>query len=1368
MIFPAGIPSKKNFLFFVLCVCFTITLAAQTPQTAPTTLDEILAKADTLKKDGKLEEQLTLLNEGLQLAISGKSPQHEAKFRLKIARCYYVKKDYQKTEEQLLLALQAQPDFAEGHALLGRVYFLQERWDDAERELIAGLSVERLKPFALNQLFQIAIQKGKEEEALDYSRQHEKLEPESPAVQVQIAMVLRSMKKYEEAEAAFKRSLELKPTSDAYREFGMLRYVQKRDREALQLLREAEKLAPDDEIVHLQLGMVLREMDPKESEIHFKRSIEIKPSPQAYEEYARLVMGFEDRMQEAEGLLKKALELTQTPSPLVLATYASFLAEQDRYEEAIGPLKQAFELQPDSEKVTSMLGMCLVQTGALEEALPYLQRSIQLQQAMGMAAEKEFGFVGFIYEMLGRYQEGENVLLKVYEEGVIKNDPVTQIMGLLGLADLYFKQGLHRAGIEKATEAVSVCKKSPGADTTRMAVDALIALGSQVTVIRDFDLAESSLQEALKIAQSQEEPEFRTSSITKIYLVKGDLYFAKDEYPQAKDFYLKALETAQVPGLVKTQMQILDNLNRLYQRMGEFQKQKESWHTFLDLKFTARTDMDKDDFYDAASRISYRNGKYETALEYDRKRLELQQIKNLPLKVCDILQAIGHDYQALGNPGEALTSYEQALQRIQEHPRVPGEIAATKSAMARVYVTLGDYKRARALLLESKQLYEETHRRDQVVETLVSIADLDYGLGNYKDAFDAYQNAGALFHELEAWLGEAEQYYRMGIIREDEGKYTEALQFLQNALIIEDQRKDVLSGLYTRLSIASQYTYLGELEKAEKQILEAKQIIEEGGAAVIGLHRTVSGTLGELNLKKGNLEEAENLLKQATSSVSWKAWYLLGLVQEKRNEEEKAIESLKTCVEIIEKIRQATLGTPQEGNFRVRYRDIYNTLIELLIRQRKIDEAFYYVELQKLVEFQETIRSRRELSGSKEDEALAKARGYQFRLIDIQKQLSQELSKETQFRDQDLIDNLGKLLSGLEKEFKIYLKEHPEIEAKLQNSPKQLGSIMSSIPEDVVIIQPVILSDRISTLVYTHSARFPVEKQIDAATVNRKIREFYSALRDGSEQEAQEISAQFYDWLISPVENQIDQAKILVVSAAGSLRKIPFQALYNPKKKQYLIERLPVVNLAFLKIDYPDWSRQEIRIRALADPVGDLPGAVQQVERVSKLFFTDAFFHEQATIDKLKWQKGKELFNVLMFATHAEFDDLEPDKSYILFADNKRLTYDTISEYRPTWQDEVRLAVLSACQTAKPFDTDEWAFNSLAQEFDEIGIHSILASLWKVSDTVTSDLIVAFFENIKQGHSMAQALQQAQLKLLHSEYSRPYFWASFILIGDWR
>ncbi|NJN62245.1 MAG: CHAT domain-containing protein, partial [Coleofasciculaceae cyanobacterium RL_1_1] len=97
----------------------------------------------------------------------------------------------------------------------------------------------------------------------------------------------------------------------------------------------------------------------------------------------------------------------------------------------------------------------------------------------------------------------------------------------------------------------------------------------------------------------------------------------------------------------------------------------------------------------------------------------------------------------------------------------------------------------------------------------------------------------------------------------------------------------------------------------------------------------------------------------------------------------------------------------------------------------------------------------------------------------------------------------------------------------------------------------------------------------------------------------------------------------------------------------------------------------------------------------------------------------------------------------------------------------IELLVLSACQTAIG---DKLAILGMAGFAVQSGARATIASLWGVNDDATARQMTFFYEALARSEvSKAEALRQAQLKTidLGGDYAKPFYWAPFVLIGNW-
>jgi len=146
---------------------------------------------------------------------------------------------------------------------------------------------------------------------------------------------------------------------------------------------------------------------------------------------------------------------------------------------------------------------------------------------------------------------------------------------------------------------------------------------------------------------------------------------------------------------------------------------------------------------------------------------------------------------------------------------------------------------------------------------------------------------------------------------------------------------------------------------------------------------------------------------------------------------------------------------------------------------------------------------------------------------------------------------------------------------------------------------------------------------------------------------------------------------------------------------------------------------------------------------------------------------------IIHFATHGMMDTRHPEMSgLVLSMFNKRGEaqdgYLRLSDIY-NLKLSADLVVLSSCESALGKDLGSEGINGLPRAFLYAGARRVIASLWKVDDEATVTLMSAFYSRLQRGEDPAQALQGAQLALLkNTRLSEPYYWAGFILEGDYR
>ena len=264
---------------------------------------------------------------------------------------------------------------------------------------------------------------------------------------------------------------------------------------------------------------------------------------------------------------------------------------------------------------------------------------------------------------------------------------------------------------------------------------------------------------------------------------------------------------------------------------------------------------------------------------------------------------------------------------------------------------------------------------------------------------------------------------------------------------------------------------------------------------------------------------------------------------------------------------------------------------------------------------------------------------------------------------------------------------------------------------------------------------------------------------------------QFYDWLVRPFEETLANSNIetLVFVLDGLLRGIPVAALHDGQ--QYLIERYAVAltpGLQLLDARTISLDRENILAGGVAESrqgFAPLPGVAQEVEQIAALAPAEVMLDGEFTRNNLQERVSQTSYPLVHLATHAQLSSRSED-TFLLTWDDRVNVKDLDALLRSRRDRPIELLVLSACQTAVG---DKRAALGLAGMAVRSGARSTVATLWAVQDASTADAIGEFYSALQQGNqTKAKSLQQAQLALLHSsQYAHPFYWAPFVMVGNW-
>ncbi len=359
-------------------------------------------------------------------------------------------------------------------------------------------------------------------------------------------------------------------------------------------------------------------------------------------------------------------------------------------------------------------------------------------------------------------------------------------------------------------------------------------------------------------------------------------------------------------------------------------------------------------------------------------------------------------------------------------------------------------------------------------------------------------------------------------------------------------------------------------------------------------------------------------------------------------------------------------------------------------------------------------------------------------------------------------------------------------------------------------------------------ASFVLPPRATVETAARRLHDRFSQADPAGRGETALAAAALARMLLGPLAGRlgVGGAKRLAVVPDGALAYVPFAALPLPAaqpatetRTENLLARYEVVSLpsaSALAVTRQALARRPEAARwlaAFADPVFDpadprLPARSRspaaQASNAADLAATTATAHA-AVFERLPGSRreveaiaalappgqarialdfdasrsavlGDRLdgFRTLHFATHGVIDTERPALSGLALSnvDREGKPQEGFLALRDLYNLhlDADLVVLSGCRTALGREVRGEGLVGITRGFQYAGATRVLASLWRVEDRATAELMTRFYSALwKDGLPAAAALRKAQLSLQKERRFRdPSAWAAFVLEGDWR
>ncbi|CBN54862.1 putative Tetratricopeptide repeat domain protein [Kamptonema sp. PCC 6506] len=848
----------------------------------------------------------------------------------------------------------------------------------------------------------------------------------------------------------------------------------------------------------------------------------------------------------------------------------------------------------------------------------------------------------------------------------------------------------------------------------------------------------------------------------------GRLYQSLGEAEQALVYYNQAVPIFAELGEVLLQARTLHDLGMLYNVFGERQK-------VLDyLEAAQRLYQQVGDTAGVGLTFSNMGWIHYFFLGARQKGIELyEQALKVYQKAGDrrgesvTLSLLAWAYYGLGNNEQALNYYKQAIEVARQVGYKSGEARAS-IYISQVYEALGKKQQALDALMTAEKLYQELGNSLELARVYRHLGEVYWEFEELQKALRFYEKSVSIYRELGERIDE-------GIVLSEMGRLYNSMDKPQQALDTLNQSLSVTKATRDRYGEADNLYEIARIEGAQNNLAESLIKMESSIKITEDLRTSVS---------------SQNL---RTSFFS---------MREDRYE---------FYIDLLMKLHKNNPSAGYDAKaLHASERSRARSLLELLAEAKADIRSSANTELLE-----------RESAIGKQINELEKR---QVELLDSQPTPEQITALETElFKLYQQYEEIKAEIKATSPSYAAITQPQPLTLSEIQSTLLDENTILLeySLGEERSYLWAV-------TKTSINSYELPKQADIEKAVQRFQQEELVPIrMRPAQGVLAVDILSQI---LLKPVAKQLENKRLAIV-ADGRLQTIPFSALVIPRESQTqntfvpLMMQHEIVNLpsastlAVLRNQVRGRQLAPKTIAVLADPVfgkndgrldrntvnsnndiipnlENLP--ITQVElkdalrdagiKLTRLSGTRieaeaimALVPEAERIQFLDFQANKTSainpnlaqYRIIHFATHGILNTARPELSGIVMSlvDEQGIPQNGFLRLSDIFNLHLpaELVVLSACQTGQGQEVKGEGIIGLTRGFMYAGAARVLVSLWKVDDQATAELMKRFYRGMLQEKlTPAAALRQAQVEMSQiPQWSSPYYWAAFVLQGEW-
>jgi len=725
----------------------------------------------------------------------------------------------------------------------------------------------------------------------------------------------------------------------------------------------------------------------------------------------------------------------------------------------------------------------------------------------------------------------------------------------------------------------------------------------------------------------------------------------------------------------------------------------------------------------------------------------------------------------------------QVARRHCERKNMPILVAYADYNIAYLYFLRGEYGRAIQMLRDASVSAKKANDAYQLALCNLDLSEIYLELNLSAEAGELGRAANEAFHKLGFGYEAAKALGFAAIAASRQGQAFEAVKLFASVkeMFVRDQNQvwPSLIDLYQALVLFTE----GRLFEARRLCVAAHAFFRTSpmrGKAVLAelLLARITLRMGDAALAKQHCQAAlADLGNLDSPTLLYQAEFLMGEVERATGNEDAAYVAYGRARAAVERLRSSLRGEELKIAFFENKLEVYENLVGICLRRpNSFAEAFEYIEQAKsrtLIDLlNQPVHVPAEADPGQSDlvrsiRNLREELNWYYNLIEREQLRPEE-------RSQERVQQLEQQARSREADFLRAVKEATVAEANEAgvqvSSAMSMEQIRSALPSDTALVEFFSAQDRSIACVLTRD-----NLQVCQVTVQTRIQKLLQLLQfqmskfrldpqyvatfgQALLESTQAHLKSLYQELIAPIRHLLE-ARHVVFVPHGLLHYVPFHALHDGES--YLIDRF-AISYAPSAAVYAQCQTKPVTAAGdsliLGVPDERTPAIRAEVEALARILpNAKLFLGNDATEDVLRTYGPRS--KSVHIATHGYFRQDNPMFSSIRLGSSQLSLYDMAHLQLP-----VELVVLSGCATGLNVVTPGDELMGLVRGLLQAGAQSLVLSLWDVNDDSTKEFMVEFYTGLQQGHSKADAMQIASIRL-REQRPHPYYWAPFLLIG---